>query len=63
MEFNREIRSSCKKLLERISKKSVSEERMNEVISHIKDNLDYITEVDVKLSIEGLNHKFIMHAE
>jgi len=63
MEFNGEIRVNCRQLVESITKKRVSEERINAAIFHLKDCIDYVTEHEVKISIEGLHHKFLLHAE
>lgn len=63
MEFNGEIRVNCRQLVESITKKRASEERINAAIFHLKDCIDYVTEHEVKISIDGLHHKFLLHAE
>ena len=63
MEFNGEIRVNCRQLVECITKKRASEERINAAIFHLKDCIDYVTEHEVKISIDGLHHKFLLHAE
>ena len=63
MEYQGEIRVNCRQLVESITKKKVSEERINAAIFHLKDCIDYVTEHEVKISIDGLHHKFLIHAE
>lgn len=64
MESNGEIRQDVRKLLERITRrKKVSDERINQAMRQFRDCFDYVTEHEVKKSIDGLHHKFIIHAE
>lgn len=65
MELNPEIRNACRALLESLTHKKISEEcsSINVVIRQLKQDYDYITEQEVKKSIEGLQHKFDIHAE
>ena len=53
MEYNGEIRVNLKKLIEKITKKKTSEDRVSHAVSQLKDCIDYVTEHEVKLSIEG----------
>lgn len=41
MEFNGEIRSSCRQLIQIVSRKKVTEERLNAIIFQLRDCLDY----------------------
>lgn len=63
MEFNGDIWLLCKQLMEHVSKNKITDELVNLAVTQLKNCLDYVTEHDVKLSIEGLHHKFIIHAE
>ena len=64
MEFNGQIREDGRKLIQAVTRrKKVSEERVNQVIHQFKDCLDYVTEHEVRKSIESLQHKFVIHAE
>ena len=63
MDFNCEIRASCKKLMKLITLKEISEDCTYGIIRQLKQDCDYITEQDVKKSIESMHHKFVIHAE
>lgn len=63
MELNLEIRTDCKKLLRRLTLKDISEDSVNAVIRQLKQDCDYTTEQEVKKSIEGMQHKFLIHAQ
>ena len=65
MELNSEIRNACRELLESLTHKKISEDcsSINGVIRQLKHDYDYITEQEVKKSIEGIQHKFDIHAE
>ena len=65
MEFNCEIRNGCRALLELLTHKKISEDcaSINGIIRQLKQDYDYITEQEVKKSIDGIQHKFDIHAE
>jgi hypothetical protein len=60
MEYNGDIRVNLKKLIEKIAQKNVSEDRVSHAVSQLKDCIDYVTEHEVKLSIEGKQVEFII---
>lgn len=65
MEFNCEIRTGCTKLLKLIANKDSSEgcKSVNGIIRQLKQDCNYTTEEQVKRSIDGIQHKFDIHAE
>lgn len=63
MSSNLEIRTDCRKLFKHLTSKDISEDCINAVIRQLRQDCDYTTEQDVKKSIEGMQHKFLIHAE
>lgn len=63
MDLNAKISADYRKLLKKITKKEVSQEYVNIVMSQLKQEFNLITEQEVKNSIKGIQHKFLIHAE